>query len=60
VQLSPASDATAMHVQWTTSVLPWPASRNDVLGSGVSTVEFGSALRARSGDGAWAFKKHKK
>jgi hypothetical protein len=56
VQLSPAPDATAMHVQWTTSVLPWPASRNDVLGSGVSTVEFGSALRARSGDGAWAWR----
>ena len=56
VQLSPSSDATKMHVQWTTSVLPWPASRDDVLGSGVSTVQYGSALRAAAGGGAWAWR----
>jgi hypothetical protein len=55
VQLSPASDATQMHVQWSTGVYPWPASRDDVLGSGVSTVQYGTTPRMLDGRGAWAW-----
>ena len=46
VHLAPSSDATRMHVQWSTGIFPWPASQGDVLGSGISTVQYGSSPRA--------------
>jgi phosphodiesterase/alkaline phosphatase D-like protein len=41
VHLAALADPSQMAVQWTTSLFPWPASQNDVLGSGLSVVQWG-------------------